>query len=102
MTVAERVSELKESRIQDLQRYDGSQATDGPFDLDGAIETLFTYAEWDQHQKNAGVEVRNALMNAYRQIIKNVPPSPTRSRALNNLVDARMLANAAITFHGIV
>lgn len=64
------------------------------------IRELFTFSEWDEEQRKAGHEVREALIVAYDTIILQVPPSPTRTRALNNLVDARMLANAAITHKG--
>lgn len=66
----------------------------------GAIRELFEYQTWDEKQTEAGNIVRNSLSSAYQMIIAVVPPSPTRTRALNKLVDARMLANAAITHKG--
>lgn len=61
---------------------------------------LFTYHPWDEAQQHAGERVRDALANAFLAIQNYVPSSPTRTRALNMLLDARMLANAAITFKG--
>ena len=42
----------------------------------------------------------DALKAAAMEIMIHVPPSPSRTRALNHLIDARMLANAAITHKG--
>lgn len=64
------------------------------------VEEAFKYQPWDQHQQDAGAEVRDALVAAAKAIIIFVPETPLRTRALNNLIDARMLANAAITFKG--
>ena len=64
------------------------------------VTEIFTYAPWNDAQKEAGHEVVEALKTAYMTIVENVPPCPTRTRALNNLIDARMLANAAITHGG--
>lgn len=61
---------------------------------------LFTYMPWSPSQIEDGKEVTEALKTAFYTILMRVPPCPTRTRALNNLVDARMLANAAITHHG--
>ena len=64
------------------------------------VEAAFNYQPWDAEQILAGDVVREALIRAARAILNHVPESPLRTRALNNLVDARMLANAAITFKG--
>lgn len=64
------------------------------------IEDLFQYHTWDDEQRRRGAVVRDALMDAYRALIEFVPPCPTRTRALNKIVDARMDANAAITHKG--
>lgn len=74
--------------------------TTGSLEVFGAIRDLFEYHPWGQSQVAQGEAVRNALASAYRTIIDNVPPCPTRTRAMNMLLDARMLANAAITFKG--
>lgn len=71
-------------------------------DLEEVATTLFTYHPWDEAQIKQGDNVRDALKEAYIAIVKSVPPCPTRTRALNLIVDARMLANAAITFCGEV
>lgn len=67
-----------------------------------AIDELFTYKDWDDEQRRAGKDVVEKLKAAYSTILANVPSCPTRTRALNMLVDCRMLANAAITFKGEV
>ena len=64
------------------------------------IENLFQYHPWDDAKVNRGKIVKDALIAAYKAIIENVPPCPTRTRALNKIVDARMDANAAITHEG--
>lgn len=70
--------------------------------LDSLLDDLFTYHPWDEQQRLAGDNVRDALKAAYKAVLLNVPSSPTRTRALNGIVDIRMLANAAITFEGIL
>jgi len=64
------------------------------------VEEAFHYQPWNDAQVAAGSEIRTALIEAAKIILKNVPETPLRTRALNALVDARMLANAAITFNG--
>lgn len=64
------------------------------------VEDAFNYQPWDDEQVLAGHVVREALTRAAKALLNHVPESPLRTRALNNLVDARMLANAAITFKG--
>lgn len=81
-------------------KVDLNRATDYNPDVHAAIGDLFEYHPWDKDQVYRGEVVRNALASAYRTIIDNVPPCPTRTRAMNMLLDARMLANAAITFEG--
>ena len=66
------------------------------------VEDLFSYHKWDADKEYAGEEVRETLTNAYVAILAHVPPSPSRTRALNAVLDARMLANQAITFEGKV
>lgn len=66
------------------------------------IDRLYTYEPWDDDQQLAGAKVRDALKAAHLAILTNVPPGPTRTRALNMLTDCRMLANQAITFRGEV
>jgi len=64
------------------------------------VERLSTYIPWTDEQIDKGDAVRSALIKAYCTILENVPASATRTRALNLLVDARLLANAAITSGG--
>jgi hypothetical protein len=70
--------------------------------IEEAIDELFTFKPWDAEKIEQGKMVREGLSQAYGLILANVPPCPTRTRALNLLVDCRMLANAAITFEGEV
>jgi hypothetical protein len=65
------------------------------------VEHAFTYQRWNEDQLTRGGEVTSALIAAAQAILLNVPECPTRTRALNNLIDARMLANAAITHDGL-
>ena len=64
------------------------------------VDHAFTYHPWSEDQAERGRAVTAALIEAARTILRNVPECPTRTRALNNLIDARMLANAAITHEG--
>lgn len=65
------------------------------------VEHAFTYQAWNEDQLARGREVTAALIAAAKAILQNVPECPMRTRALNNLVDARMIANAAITHDGL-
>ena len=71
-------------------------------EVDREVENLFGYHPWTDEQKDAGKPVCEALAEAYKAILAHVPSSPTRTRALNAITDARMLANQAITFNGQV
>lgn len=82
------------------QRVDLTRAAAVNESIRDEIEDLFAYHPWDDEQKIKGAEVREILATAYEVIIDTVPPCPTRTRALNMLVDCRMLANAAITHKG--
>lgn len=68
--------------------------------LDEGASYFFTYQPWGPEQIAKGENVRDALKEAYKAIIKNVQSGPMRTRALNMLMDCRMLANQAITFPG--
>jgi len=61
------------------------------------VEAVFTYQPWTKEQTARGQAVRDSLVNAALEIFENVPDCPARTRAINNLVDARMLANNAIS-----
>ena len=64
------------------------------------IHNLFDYKAWNADQHVAGNAVRHTLAAAYEAIVAFVPACPQRTRALNMLVDARMLANSAVTHKG--
>lgn len=64
------------------------------------VDAAFQYQPWNEDQQKCGAEIREALVVAAKAILRNVPETPLRTRALNALIDARMLANAAITFNG--
>jgi hypothetical protein len=64
------------------------------------VTEAFQYQPWNAEQTIAGNAIRESLIIAAKMIIDNVPETPLRTRALNALVDARMLANAAISFNG--
>lgn len=61
------------------------------------VEDAFQYHPWGVRQAASGAQVREALVAAAKAVLRNVPRSPLRTRALNMLVDARMLVNMAIT-----
>lgn len=79
---------------------DLTRATEATEEVKQTVHDLFEFKSWDQVKISKGVIVRLKLEEAYCAIIDNAPPSPTRTRALNHIVDARMLANAAITHEG--
>lgn len=64
------------------------------------VEHVFTFQPWNEDQLQRGKEVTAALIFAAKALLRAVPECPTRTRAINNLIDARMLANAAITHDG--
>jgi hypothetical protein len=64
------------------------------------IDDVMHYQPWSHDQQQAGEVVREALTAAAKAMLRSVPESPLRTRALNALIDARMLANAAISFRG--
>jgi hypothetical protein len=64
------------------------------------IEQMFTYTPWDPQQEEAGIAVRDSLIDAVKTIIDCVPPCPDRSAAIRKLREARMDCNSAITHRG--
>lgn len=72
---------------------------EGPITLENVAE-VFQYHPWDQTQMDCGDAVRDVLTLAAKQVLRSVPPGALRVRCLELLVDARMVANAAITFRG--
>lgn len=76
-------------------------ATTGPRGLTlENVEEAFTFQPWDGKQQQAGQIVREALVQAARTILRNVPDGPDRSVALRKLREVRMDCNSAITFDG--
>lgn len=71
----------------------------GPLTLENVADA-FEYHPWAPDQREAGEIVREALVAAAKAILRSVPQGPSRTRALNHLIDARMIANAAITHRG--
>lgn len=69
-------------------------------DIRAAIITRFTNQPWKEDQAYAGNRVTSAAIEMASVIIANVPPSPMRTRALNELETCRMIANLAITHRG--
>lgn len=65
------------------------------------VDAAFRYQSWNSDQVARGEQVREALVAAAKAILRTVPECPQRTRALNHLIDARMIANAAITFDGL-
>jgi hypothetical protein len=87
-----------------LARFDHRKPSCSGAELRAGIDDLFTYHSWegDADKIQAAKNVRESLADAYECIICHVPPSPSRTRALNAIEDARMLANKALTFNGKV
>lgn len=69
-------------------------------DFRDLVAERFTYKQWTPGQVVAGQEVTQAAIDFGAALIALVPPSATRTRALNLVEEARMLANAAITHNG--
>ena len=67
---------------------------------DEEIADVMAYHPWDEEKIQKGGKVREALGNALKVIIENVPPSPDRSTAIRKLREARMDCNSAITHSG--
>lgn len=81
-------------------KIDYTRATELTPEVEAAIDDAFEYHQWDDKQKAAGKEIREALATAAKAIVKGAPPSPHRSTALRKVFEARMDANAAITHKG--
>lgn len=64
------------------------------------LALVMNYHPWDQEKIEKGNKVREALSNAIRVIVENVPPSADRSAAIRKLRDCRMDCNSAITHNG--
>jgi hypothetical protein len=90
---------LERDRAQVLAQRAGAEAQAEMLTL-ANVDEAFTFQPWDAGQVERGEAVRDALVLAAKQVLRNCPAGRLRTRALNNLIDARMLANAAITFKG--
>lgn len=66
----------------------------------GNIDDAMRYLPWAPDQSEAGEAVRDALTMAAKAILRHVPDGAFRSVALRNIIEARMNANAAISFRG--
>lgn len=64
------------------------------------IDDAMKYQPWEREQVDAGDVVREALTLAAKAILRSVPDGAFRSVALRNIIDARMNANAGISFRG--
>ena len=64
------------------------------------IDEAMRYQPWDGYQMDCGDQVREALTAAAKVILRLVPAGRFRSVALRHILDARMQANAAISFRG--
>jgi hypothetical protein len=69
-------------------------------EVEDEVDRLFLHIPWDVDQQAAGARIRIALAEAFKSIIKDVPPCPTRTVALRKIVEARMDCNSAITHKG--
>ena len=77
------------------------QASLGPEQLSLAnIEAAMTYQPWGPLETEAGEIVRESLTLAAKVILRHVPAGAFRSVALRAIIDARMNANAGISFRG--
>lgn len=77
-----------------------NQATDVTDEISKEIDDIFSYHSWDAMKVESGRRVREALSNAMKVIIDNVPPSPDRTVAIRKIREARMDCNSAITHEG--
>lgn len=67
---------------------------------DEQLADVMNYHPWNDAKIAQGNKVRQALGEALKVIIENVPPSPDRSCAIRKLRDCRMDCNSAITHNG--
>lgn len=64
------------------------------------VEDAFRYHPWNGIQREAGDQVREALIAAAKVALRIVPDGPDRSAGLRKLREARMDFNSAITHAG--
>jgi hypothetical protein len=63
-------------------------------------DEVFMYHQPSHDQIGQMIRVRTVLCEAFKEVIRTVPPSADRSAALRKLREARMDCNSAITFGG--
>lgn len=95
MSESRRRDILIEALVDDIQAGRRSE----PITIDN-IAAAMAYQPWDAGQSKAGEAVREALTFAARAILLNVPAGAYRSVAIRKLLEARMDANAGISFRG--
>lgn len=69
-------------------------------EVEEAVNDAFAYHPWTPAMVERGERVREALADAVKAIIVNVPPGPDRSVAIRKIREARMDCNSAITHGG--
>lgn len=69
-------------------------------EVSAQIDDMFEYHQWTPEQVERGKAVREALANAVKVVIANVPSGPDRTVAIRKIREARMDANSAITHGG--
>jgi hypothetical protein len=79
---------------------DFTRATAITPEVEEAVKDAFEYHRWTVEQIRAGNFVRQALVDAIKAIIVNVPPGPDRTVAMRKIREARMDCNSAITHGG--
>jgi hypothetical protein len=79
---------------------DFTRASELTPDVAAAIDDAFEYHKWDDAKIAQGKAVREALANAVKAIVANVPPSPDRTVAIRKVREARMDCNSSITHGG--
>lgn len=62
---------------------------------------VMAYQPWDPDQRSAGDQVREALTIAVNTILRAVPRGKYRTKAVDGILQARMDANAGISFRGM-
>lgn len=66
----------------------------------GNIEDVMAYQPWGPLETDRGNQVREALTNAAKVILRCVPEGRYRDNAVNGILQARMDSNAGISFRG--
>lgn len=65
------------------------------------LDDVFSYHSPSGTQPERFLAISRAMKEAARAILENVPRCPDRTRAINALRDARMLANAAVALEHV-